>query len=642
MRRLFRCGGLFISLALLGVGCGPRAQPDRAPGVRAPLSATCDVLDETRCLLPWPSSTFTVADATSPTGVRVALAAPSLPVMDDPAPMNRMDGFSVATPLAVGFPRDLDPAVDGAKSTTAVRLFVAQPGATRGEEIPLRLSTTSDTESDAALLLAYPKRPLAYATDYVAVVLDELTDSTGARFEAPRAVRVALGLTPPTTDAEEALRADHAPTRALLADVGVARERVVRVWDFTTRSAASVSAPLEAMRARAIAAVTSGAITVVVDSARVFSGQSALEVRGHVDGLPRFAGDAGFTLDANGIPTTIGSHTAPFRFVAPAGSGATYPVVVYGHGTGGTVNDDAFDREIVAEGAGKLNLEWAGWTEDTVLSTLLGLQQLITGTELSTAHLLQSLADAAAMEAALAGALGDALAAPTVAGVANPAAGRRPDARGLVYAGGSLGGTMGYVHSLVDPGIRNAVLNVPGAGWTHFAPASDLWSRLQGFLLAVAPSTLDVSLGMVMTQSSWDPVDGAAWRALSTRADQLFLLQESIGDPVLPNVGSELVAVSSGAVQVGAVIVPIDGVTPIAGGGGATRTAITQFRVPSTVTDALAIHGFAAKDSPAGVAAREQIAAFLRSVWAGTGARIDVPPSCASRPGQSCDFSTGP
>jgi hypothetical protein len=93
-------------------------------------------------------------------------------------------------------------------------------------------------------------------------------------------------------------------------------------------------------------------------------------------------------------------------------------------------------------------------------------------------------------------------------------------------------------------------------------------------------------------------------------------------------------------VQVGAVIVPIDGVAPVAGGGGATRTAITQFRVPSTVTSALDIHGFAAKGSPAGVAAREQIAAFLRSVWAGA-PRIDLPPTCAARPTRSCDFSTG-
>jgi hypothetical protein len=607
--------------------------------VRAPLAATCDALDETRCLLPWPSSTYTVADSASATGVRVALVASSLPMEDDPAPLNRLDGFSVATPLAVGFPRAVAPRFDRLKSQTAVRLFAA---ATGGAEIPLRLAVVPDTDGDATMVLAYPKRPLDYDTDYVAVVTDELADDDGMPFVPTRAVRVALGLDAPSTDAEAALFAYHAPTRARLAEAAIAREHVVRVWDFNTRSAAGVSAPLESMRARAASAVAAGSTTVVVEQANLFPDGSALEVRGRLEGLPLFAAssgssDGGLLLDENGLPVTRGVHAARFRFIAPAGGSGAYPVVLYGHGTGGTVYDDAFDREIVAEGAGKLNLEWAGWTEDTVVPTLLGLQQLFTGTERSTAGLLQSLADAAALEAALGGPLGDVLAAPTVGGVANPAAGRRPDARAPVYAGGSLGGTMGYVHALVDPAIRYAVLNVPGAGWTHFAPESELWARLYGFLIAATPSAIDVSLAMAMAQSSWDPVDGAAWRALSMRGDSMFLLQESIGDPVLPNVGTELVAVSSGAVQLGAVIEPIEGVTPTA--GPVMRTALTQFRVPSTVTDALGIHGFAAKSSPAGVAAREQIAAFLRSIWAGA-ARIEVPPSCATRASQSCDFSS--
>jgi hypothetical protein len=144
---------------------------------------------------------------------------------------------------------------------------------------------------------------------------------------------------------------------------------------------------------------------------------------------------------------------------------------------------------------------------------------------------------------------------------------------------------------------------------------------------------IDQALALVITQNNWDAVDGGAWAALSTRSDTFFLEQESIGDPVLPNVGSELVAASSHAVQVGAVIDPITGVMPVS--GGATQTAITQFRVPSSVTAPLDIHGFAAQDSPAGIAARQQISAFIQSVWAGA-PRIDVPPSCANL---SCDFS---
>ena len=41
--------------------------------------AGCDPLDTTRCLLPFPSNAFTVADSTSTTGRRVALPKDSMP-----------------------------------------------------------------------------------------------------------------------------------------------------------------------------------------------------------------------------------------------------------------------------------------------------------------------------------------------------------------------------------------------------------------------------------------------------------------------------------------------------------------------------------------------------------------------------------
>src|SRR5207302_4670797 len=117
-------------------------------------------------------------------------------------------------------------------------------------------------------------------------------------------------------------------------------------------------------------------------------------------------------------------------------------------------------------------------TDQTSLNTLLGFGHPYSATEKSTAGLLQALADASAVEAALPGKLGDAFAAPTVAGAPNPVAGRRPDLSRIVYAGGSLGGTMGLVHSLTTPEIHSGVLNVPGAAWTHFIPGSDLWATL--------------------------------------------------------------------------------------------------------------------------------------------------------------------
>jgi hypothetical protein len=622
----------FVAAAIL-VACGPAKQPDRMPGVRAPLHAACDPLDDTRCLLPWPSSTYTVADPTTPTGVRVAIDESSLPIPDDTSSLGRDDGFSAITPIAAGFPRSVDHTLDGVKNTTAVRLLVATPG--QSGEAPLRLGVVNDAMSGESMLVAYPMLPLQYDTDYVAVVLDQVAADDGSAFTANHATRVALALDAPNTNAEAALVAYHAPTRALLATAGIDVHHVLRVWDFNTRSAMSVSAPLTAMRAAAVSAAQAGQLTITVDSAMVFTDGSAIDVRGHVDGLPAFAGANGWNaIDSNGMPSAVGTTTAPFRAVLPTGTGS-YHMVIFGHGTGGSVDDTTFDTEIVAAGAGKLNLQWNGWTDKTAVLTLVSFQNILAGTDASTANLCQSLVNEAALQALLPNALGDVFASATLAGTANPAAGRRPDTTTLVYAGGSLGGTMGYVLAVVDPNIHFAVLNVPGAGWSHFAASSLLWKMVSVVFINTYPSDIDQQLALAITQNNWDGVDGGAWAALSTRTDSFFLEQESIGDPVLPNIGSELVAASSHAVQVAAVLAPIAGVNPVS--GGATQTAITQFRVPSSVTSALDIHGFAAKDSPAGIAAREQISAFLMSVWAGS-PRIDVPPSCASRPNQSCDF----
>ncbi|MFZ5445289.1 MAG: hypothetical protein ACOZQL_35190 [Myxococcota bacterium] len=627
----------FFVVVLVLVGCGtpPASIPDREAGVRAPRSAACGQLDGTRCLLPWPSNEYTVRDETSPTGLRLSIAFKSLPVKDNPISLNRADGFSVATPLAVGFPRPLAPSLHGQKDASAVRLLLAQPGREhRGERVPVRLAVVADELSSDGLLVIYPQRPLEFDADYVAVVLDEVKAADGTPYEQPALVKVALGLVAPANDDERALAAYHAPTRALLAEAGVDAAHVLRVWDFTTRSAQSVSGPLETLRAAALATVDAGTLSVEIASAELAQNDRAIDVRGQVRGLPSFLeADGGLALGGDGLPRQTGLRAAPFRAIVPAGTGS-YPVVLFGHGTGGTVNDTTFDPEIIAAGAAKLNLEWGGWTEATTVNTLVGFDRVYSGTDRSTGRLLQSLGDAAAIQASLAGKLGDALAAATIAGRANPAAGRRPDVSALVYAGGSLGGTMGYVLSQSEPAIRFAVLNVPGAAWTHFAPESDLWSTLSVVFTASTPSAIDRALGMSMTQTNWDPVDGAAWAALSKRSDLMILAQESIGDPILPNIGSEFVAASSGAVQLGAVIEPIVGVQPVQ--GPVSRTAITQFRVPATETG-LAIHGFADRGTPAGVAAREQISAFITSVWAGQ-PRIDVPPLCAARPNQSCDF----
>lgn len=609
---------------------------DRAPGQRAPLTASCDDNDPTDCLLPWPSSRFLEADASTATGLRVRVDPASVHAGDDPGFLNTADGFSRITGVATGFGARLDPT--GAEG--ALLLLVAEPGhPDYGAAFPLAVEVVEGGGSLAPedLLIGRPRRPLPADAEMVVVVLDELQAADGSALTASTDTKLALGLQSPATEEEALLAAYHAPTRALLESAGVEVGSVLRAWDFVTRSAEDPTARLDLMRASDEAALAAGEVSVVIDEVTLAPSASiAAIVLGHLEGLPEFRdADGGFNLDAEGqLALAGGTRTAPFRVIIPAGEG-DYAVALYGHGTGGSVEDDAFDHETAAAGLAKVGLRFDGWTEDDVFITFGRLASgVLSGAELSTAGLLTSVADASAVLSAMDGVLGEALAAGTLGGVDNPAAGRWPDASEPLWMGGSLGGTMGAVITLSDERVRYAVLNVPGGGWTHFIPPSSTYDMLAGVFNATYGDTGTAALAMLMSQGAWDDVDGAVWADLGDGRD-MALLQESLGDPILPNIGTELLAASLGAALIEPSIEPISTLDAV--DGSSDRTALEQFRVPSTESE-YGIHGFAARDTPAGLAAMEQIFDFFRSALDGE-PRIEHPDACrdVSEDG-SCDF----
>ncbi len=636
----------FSLVAFLLVGCSGTQDPpifdvtDRMPGVRAPLTADCDAMDTTRCLLPWPSSVYTVADTTTATGIRVHVDPKTLIAPDDPVSINLANGFSRVTPLVTAFAADIPPLMTAATGNGAVRLLLAQPGAVGfGTAVPLRFDVQQNTADDGHLesfVFAYPLRPLVPSADYVAVVMDDMPVASGAPLVQSPLAKVALGLAPPTTRAEAELAAYHAPTRALLRTAGIDSQHVVRVWDFTTRSDNDPQQRLMAMRAGILAAVKAGQITVHLDKVDVATKRPVLmTVEGHLEGLPKYIepnpGSA-LTLDAKGLPVANGTRSAPFRVVVPEGTGE-YRFVMYGHGTGGSYDEDTFDAEIASKGAAKVGIQFDGWTGDEVIQTFVGFMSVLRGSHYAGAMLMQALANAAAIQAMLPGALGDVLAAPMISGQPNPAAGRRPTANQSLWAGGSLGGIMGLVAVCTDPTMQYGVLNVPGAAWTHYVPKSLFFVMISSLLQTVYHSDVNALQALAMSQGNWDEIDGAPWSSALTGRNAAFLIQESIGDPVVPNTGSEMVAVVTGAKQVGAVLVPIAAnippATEVTGASG-----ITQYLV--SAKDPLKIHGFAAQDTAAGRAARSQIVDFVSTLWTSGTPKITVPAGCV---GGSCDFS---
>jgi hypothetical protein len=230
------------------------------------------------------------------------------------------------------------------------------------------------------------------------------------------------------------------------------------------------------------------------------------------------------------------------------------------------------------------------------------------------------------------GIVGTALAAPMLGSKPNPAAGRHPDTTDVVWAGGSLGGIMSLVATSADTSVRYGVLNVPGAAWTNFVPKSLLFTMIEGLLQRPYQGDLNALHAVAMSQGDWDEIDGAPWSTQLAQRGAAFLIQESIDDPIVPNPGSEMVAVVTGATQVGAVLVPIAAGIPTAPFVEG-KSGITQYHVTSS--DPYSVHGFAAQETPAGIAARAQIESFVESIYTGT-PKITVPPGCANG---SCDFT---
>jgi hypothetical protein len=179
----------------------------------------------------------------------------------------------------------------------------------------------------------------------------------------------------------------------------------VRLWTFTTRSAAQPRDALRVVREAMIRAVREGGARVTVTTTRApADGPVSLIAEGFLEGLPNpLSAENVLRLDARGAVTFGESDfRAPWRVMIPRGTGA-WPVVLWGHGTGGDVRDTSFDAVIAAAGTAKLNFEFDGWTGDRVIETFAAFTRVLNGVDVSSARLVRALGGAAAVTEALLG-----------------------------------------------------------------------------------------------------------------------------------------------------------------------------------------------------------------------------------------------
>ena len=202
----------------------------------------CDPLDPSACLLPWPNDAFTRADASTPTGHRLAIAAQSPPKNSagtaiDVTDQDRADGFSPGSAILVHV-AGLDPGASSIAPSTDIGASLADAApillidATSGERWPYwaELDATA-TSADTQLLMVHPAKSLTEAHRYI-VVLQHLRTATAAIATSP-AFTAALAGT--GSEAPRAAHLQHVVDDAVAA--GADRSSIYMAWDFTVSSA---------------------------------------------------------------------------------------------------------------------------------------------------------------------------------------------------------------------------------------------------------------------------------------------------------------------------------------------------------------------------------------------------------------------
>ncbi len=532
---------------LLVAACGSSPPPD--------VPAGCNPLVGDDCLTPFPSSLVETPDATTATGLRVAIPDDKLPQQHS-APLsamrlNRHDGISPSTPFVVYFKRGVDatqlPTLDALDASVTADSAVQIIDFATGDRVPLFAELDANAIAPARqALLIRPMARLEPATRYV-VALVGLHDASGHALEP--AGFAALRDHGPLNKSLEPLAASYEEIFAALASAGVARKSLTLAWDVTTASDADVTGHLVAMRDQALPMVDQLTWTVTSSTDTPSDPFHLREVVGTFS-VPSFLTDdtqtATLNTDASGNPALRGMGTANFVVDIPqCAKTATgpLPVMVFGHGLFGTAKDELatpYMQQVVNYLCMvAIGTDWTGLAayDYTVLANNVlpnfnnipiitdRLQQAHVNAQLLTRLFLRHMKDDPALQ---------------LSGV--PVT----DGSQVYYYGISDGGIQGGTFMALSEDITRGVLNVPGCEWSLLIQRSSDFTPLQQILDIVIPDPLDQQILLVLLQPEFDFTDPAGYAAHmigsplpSTPAKQI-LVQEAIDDAQVTNVATRV------------------------------------------------------------------------------------------------------
>ena len=610
---------LLAVIALL-TSCDPPAP------VVEPIFTGCDPLDEARCALPFPSAYFEREDATTASGMRVRFwdgsdcptyspgvgesqspafdqdvdgeesldpCTNSLPVnIDDvavkPHFFNRLDGFSIATPILAFFD---DVSLDGVLTHQTLADYTRDDVKTvildeAGNRVPhfVELDMTAEDPGERLLILR-PVEALKFGTRYT-VGIRGLTTNAGAPVAvSPAFAALRDGVPTQSWDVESRRERFDTQLFPALQASGFVRSEVQLAWDFTTGSRDGVVGDAERIRDDMPAHLPSTGVDFTITSVE----EADCAVPGTHIGrtvyadlhVPYYttADKPGVFLarDAGGHPAYRGMTDSevmvriPCSVLADPGPVRT---IQYGHGLLGDKSEartgwlaDFLDSNKMIAFA----MDWKGMATSDATDITFMLVSDISAFGILPERSVQGINEWVLAARAMKGTLGD-----------DPALmvgdTRLVDPNDIVYYGISQGGILGGAYMGLTTEVTRGVFGVSGANYSYMLSRSQDFDPFFLVFMAKYPDHRDVTMGIALFQQLWDPAESSGWLSSMNGADlqpgmaaKQILLQPALDDAQVTPLTAHVQARAYGAKTISAQTRPIFGIeeasAPFVGSG---------------------------------------------------------------------------
>jgi hypothetical protein len=575
-----------------GVDAG---EPDAGPELGGPAilgGLSCDPLVPTACGYPFPSDVYLVADATKPTGKKVAFGLATLPKYAgtyhmDPKYYEDRDGWSTGQAPMAHLP---GATLTNCATQTTLETSVLDTSPTliieaaTGARVPhfVELDMHGEDDTDRAFMLRTVVR-LKDATRYIVVIRD-VVDANGVKLE-PTPVFKAL------RDGTDSSDPSVAPRRALytdlfakLATANISKANLQLAWDFTTASKTNTTSWMVSMRDQALAVVGADGpeytITRVTENPNQY-------IRRRIEGTFRvplyldIPGPGAHLNLVNGVPAQNGFADFPFLVQIPnsvANDTVGAPIIQQGHGLLGDKTEgwnSYFAHLCEQKKYVSIAIDFVGMAEDDYQPIITWITGDVGQFHMSIDRQHQGMINSLLAMRMMKGRFGR---DPQVQFGGHSAI----DGTKAFYRGDSQGGIFGVTYMALSTDVQRGILGEPGMPYSLLLPRSRDFSDFLIVLKGSNPRALDLQLVISALQLMWDrtePDGYAPYITPAAAADRLpntpqhqVMIVDALSDFQVSPLGAQIIARSVGALNLKPVVRTVYGIaesdTPVDGGSG--------------------------------------------------------------------------